>query len=103
MCFVFLCFLRVQTSATTAMTTTKVTSNTATPVPTDEAMTTTLLDVGGRGGGGEGEGEEGEGEGEGGEEGEEGEVFGRVGEGGEGEDDMVWQFSAVIRSLGSTG
>ena len=102
MCFVFLCFLRVQTSATTAMTTTKVTSNTATPVPTDEAMTTTLLDVGGRGGRGEGEGGEGEGEVEEGE-GEGGEVFGRVGEEGEGEDDMVWQFSAVIRSLGSTG
>ena len=84
------------------MTTTKVTSNTATPAPTDEAMTTTLLDVGGRGGRGEGEGGEGEGEVEEGE-GEGGEVFGRVGEEGEGEDDMVWQFSAVIRSLGSTG
>ena len=78
------------------MTTTKVMSNTPTPAPTDEAMTTTLLDVGGRGGGGEGK-REGEGEGEG------GEALGRVGERGEGEDDMVWQFSEGIRSLGSTG
>ena len=93
--------MRVQTSATTAMTTTRVMSNTATPAPTDEAMTTTLLDVGGRGGGGKGEGGEG------------GEALGRVGERGEGErgegergegeDDMVRQFSEGIRSLGSTG
>ena len=84
------------------MTTTKVMSNTPTPAPTDEAMTTTLLDVGGREGGGKGEGggeEEREGEGEG----EGGEPLGRVGERGEGEDDMVWQFSEGIRSLGSTG
>ena len=87
------------------MTTTKVMSNTATPAETDEAMTTTLLDVGGEGGGEE-EGGEGEGEGEGG--------GGEGGEGGEGEgkdelegegrgDDRVLQFSEEILSSGSTG
>ena len=75
-CFVFLCFLRVQTSATTAMITTRVLILTATPAPTDEAITTTLLDVGGRGGGGE-----------------------REGRG----DDMVLQFSKEILASGFTG
>ena len=74
LCFVFLCFLRVQTSTTTAMTTTRVMSNTATPAPTDEAMTTTLLEGGAGVGKGEGRG-----------------------------DDMVLQFSEEILSSGCTG
>ena len=82
LCLVFLCFLRVQTSTTTAMTTTRVMIPTATPAEIDEAITTTLLDVEGGVGEGEGKGElEGEGRGDG----------------------MVLQFSKEILSSGFAG